>query len=182
MPPLHIKLGLIKQFVKALDKECDAMIYLKAKFSKLSDAKVSEGIFVGPQVRQLLLDDKFENSMTTVQRQAWCSFRNVVNGFLGKNKVENYESVVKELIKNYKKLLCNMSLKVHFLHSHLNFFPENMSDVSDEHGEQFHQEISEMEARYKGKPSPALLADYCWTLVRDAKVSKHRRSSKAKHF
>lgn len=35
----------------------------------------------------------------------------------------------------------NMSLKIHFLHSHLDFFPENLGDVSDEHGERFHQEI-----------------------------------------
>ena len=33
-----------------------------------------------------------------------------------------------------------MSLKLHFMDSHLNFFPENMCDVSDEHGEQYHQE------------------------------------------
>ena len=32
-----------------------------------------------------------------------------------------------------------MSLKIHFLHSHLDFFPENLGDVSDEHGERFHQ-------------------------------------------
>jgi hypothetical protein len=56
-----------------------------------------------------------------------------------------------------------------------------MCDVSDEHGERFHQEISEMESRYKGKPSPSLLADYCWTLVRDSK-SSHRRSNVMKHF
>ena len=34
-----------------------------------------------------------------------------------------------------------MSLKLHFLHSHLYFFPENLGDVSDEHGERFHQDI-----------------------------------------
>ena len=27
-PPLHIKLGLIKQFTKALDKDCDCFTYL----------------------------------------------------------------------------------------------------------------------------------------------------------
>ena len=29
LPPLHIKLGLIKQFVKTLDKYCDAINFLK---------------------------------------------------------------------------------------------------------------------------------------------------------
>lgn len=32
MPPLHIKLGLIKQFVKALDKDSAAFKYLKDLF------------------------------------------------------------------------------------------------------------------------------------------------------
>ena len=31
-----------------------------------------------------------------------------------------------------------MSLKIHFLHSHLDFFPESCGEVSVEHGERFH--------------------------------------------
>ena len=31
-----------------------------------------------------------------------------------------------------------MSLNIHFLHSHLNFFPESCGAVRDEHGECFH--------------------------------------------
>ncbi|UYV84383.1 hypothetical protein LAZ67_X001983 [Cordylochernes scorpioides] len=42
-----------------------------------------------------------------------------------------------------------MSLKIHFLHSHLDFFPNNLGAVSDEHGERFHQDISSMEKRYQ---------------------------------
>jgi hypothetical protein len=42
---------------------------------------------------------------------------------------------------------CNVSLKIHFLHSNLNFFPSNLGAVGDEHGEQFHQDISIMEKR-----------------------------------
>ena len=60
-------------------------------------------------------------------------------------------------MKNFESLGCNMSLKPHFMNSHLHFFPENMCDVSDKHGEQFYQEISEMESCYKGKPLPSLL-------------------------
>jgi len=44
-----------------------------------------------------------------------------------------------------------MALKIHFLHSHLDFFPENCGVVSDENGERFHQDISSMEKRYQGK-------------------------------
>jgi len=44
-----------------------------------------------------------------------------------------------------------MALKIHFLHLHLDFFPENYGAVSDEDGERFHQDISSMEKGYHGK-------------------------------
>jgi len=50
LPLLHIKLGLIKQFVKPLDQDKPAFLYLKKKFPKISDAKIKEGIFVGPKI------------------------------------------------------------------------------------------------------------------------------------
>jgi len=59
-----------------------------------------------------------------------------------------------------------MSLKIHFLHSHLNFFPEKCGAVNDEPRERFHQDISSMEKRYQGKWNWAMLADYCWALAR----------------
>lgn len=59
-----------------------------------------------------------------------------------------------------------MSLKVHVLHSHLDFFAENLGDVSDEHGERFHQDISVMEKHFKGKWNPGMLADY-WNIKRE---------------
>jgi hypothetical protein len=40
-----------------------------------------------------------------------------------------------------------MGLKIHSLESHLNFFPENFGEVSDEHGERFHQDMVAMEKR-----------------------------------
>ena len=48
--PLHIKLGLMKIFVKALDRAGQAFAYLRDKFPKFSEAKVKEGIFIGPQM------------------------------------------------------------------------------------------------------------------------------------
>jgi hypothetical protein len=50
LPPLHIRLGLMKHFVKAMDKNGAEFMYLKHKFPRLSDAKIKEGIFVGPQI------------------------------------------------------------------------------------------------------------------------------------
>ncbi|XP_073505343.1 caprin-2 [Phyllobates terribilis] len=62
LPPLHIKLGLMKQFVTALPKEGDTFKYLCAKFKGLSKAKLKEGIFAGPDIRKLMKDDVFETN------------------------------------------------------------------------------------------------------------------------
>ena len=70
-----------------------------------------------------------------------------------------------------------MSLKIHFLESRLDFFPENLGEISDEHGESFHQDIMTMEKQYQGKWTSRMLADYCWTLKMEVRDAKYRRMS-----
>ncbi|GBO34262.1 hypothetical protein AVEN_258120-1 [Araneus ventricosus] len=60
---------------------------------------------------------------------------------------------------------------------HLEFFPENRGSGSDEHGERFRQDISNMGARYQGKWNPKMLADNCWTLKIDIPQAKHSRQA-----
>ena len=62
---------------------------------------------------------------------------------------------------------CQLSLKMHFLHSHLEFFPENVSVVSDEQGKRFQQDIQAMEERYKGVWNEGMMGNYSWMLYRD---------------
>lgn len=151
LPPLHIKPGLFKQLVKALDKDSSAFAYLADKFPSLSQAKIKEGIFIGPQIRKIVLDETFNKHLKRNETFAFLSFKKVCDNFLGKHRSDDYVQVVKDLLHHYHDIGCNMSLKVHVLHSHLDFFAENLGDVSDEHGERFHQDISVMEKRFKGK-------------------------------
>ena len=51
IPPLHIKLGLMKQFGKTLDKEGDCFKYLCVKFPVITEEKFKAGVFDGPQIR-----------------------------------------------------------------------------------------------------------------------------------
>ena len=52
LPPLHIKLGLMKNFVKAMDQEGDGFKFFKDFFgAHKSDAKLKAGIFVGPELK-----------------------------------------------------------------------------------------------------------------------------------
>jgi hypothetical protein len=43
LPPLHIRLGLMKNFIEAVDKNGTGFMYLKRKYPRLSDAKIKEG-------------------------------------------------------------------------------------------------------------------------------------------
>jgi len=65
------------------------------------------------------------------------------------------------MLINFKNLGCLMNLKVHFLHSHLDYFPKNLGDLSEEQGERSHQDMKEIERRYQGYWDENMLSDYC---------------------
>jgi len=74
-------LGLFKNFVKALDKNGAGFYCLKEKFSRVSDSKIIEGIFVGPQIRALIGDGRFEDQLSQIEKSAWKSFKSIVKFF-----------------------------------------------------------------------------------------------------
>jgi hypothetical protein len=47
LPLLHIKLGLMKNFIKAVNKHGKGFEYLRKTFLKLIDTKLKEGVFIG---------------------------------------------------------------------------------------------------------------------------------------
>uniref|UniRef100_A0A1B0DLA7 Uncharacterized protein n=1 Tax=Phlebotomus papatasi TaxID=29031 RepID=A0A1B0DLA7_PHLPP len=90
-----------------------------------------------------------------------------IEGFFS-NFLMWYQTPTDELVESFKELGCNMSLKMHFLHSHLNSFPKNLGAFSDEQGERFHQDIHTMEKRCQGRWNPKMMGDYVWFLMREA--------------
>ena len=86
--------------------------------------------------------------MRNVDKKTWLSFVEVVSKFLGNTKDSDYKSIVENMLACFEALGCRMSLKVHFLHAHLDYFPQNLSVMSEEHGERFHKGIKSMETRY----------------------------------
>ena len=103
-PPLHIKLGLMKQFVKALDKDGECFKYICNAFPGLSIDKKMAGVFDGPQIRKLIKDNQFLTSMDPVEFDAWSSFVLVVKNFLGNDKAENYVELVDSMLESYKHI------------------------------------------------------------------------------
>ena len=58
-----------------------AFTYLWEKFLRLSEAKLKEGIFIGPQIRDLIKDEYFDNFLQGDEKAAWDSFKFVVKYF-----------------------------------------------------------------------------------------------------
>ena len=115
MPPLHIKLGLMKNFVKQLGKsKSKGFAFLCNKFPNISEAKLKEGIFVGPQIREVLKDPKFEKELTSIELRAWKAFRWLCANFLGNKRSSSLRMKVENLLEAYKEMGCRMSLKIHF--------------------------------------------------------------------
>ena len=181
LPPLHIKLGLIKQFVKAFDCSGDCFEYICSTFPGLSYKKKA-GIFDEPQIRTLLRDQYFVTTTTVVEARAWKAFFKVFYNLLGNKRADNYIELVEELLLSLQDLGCRMSIKVHYLNSHLSEFSADFGGVSEEQGERIQQDVKVMEERYQGRWNCNMMADYCWSLMRDVRYALHKILARKKKF
>ena len=169
----------MKNFVKALHKNGAAFQHLSTVFPGHSAAKLKEGIFVGPQIPEELKDTDFEELLNLKELRAWEAFKSVCSGFLGNTRVPDYQACIEKFLKSYEDLGCRMSLKIHFLHSHLNFFPLNLGAVS-EHGERFHEYITKMESNYQGKWNPGMMEEFGVFCLQDV-TQEHQAYLLRKH-
>lgn len=87
LPPLYIKLGMMKNFVKAMDKNGAACQHLCTLFPAVSSTK----IFVGPQIREVLKDIDFEELLPIRELREWKAFTSMYNGFPGNTQVPDYQ-------------------------------------------------------------------------------------------
>jgi hypothetical protein len=87
----------MKNFVKAMDRTGSAFKYLAEKFPRLKEAKIKEGVFVGPQTRKHFRDDMFNNLLQGDEKKAWAAFRLVSFNFLGNTRAENYKEMIEHM-------------------------------------------------------------------------------------
>ena len=131
--PLHIKLGLIKEFVKALDHSGDCFryiyiyiyiyiykniyIYIAKHFQVSVKRRKSTGIFEGPQIRTRIRDPHFVTATNATEAKAWNAFSDVGRNFLTNSKAENYQEIVEELhaLLSLQALGYRMNIKAHYL-------------------------------------------------------------------
>ena len=83
LPSMHLKFGLTKNSVKAMNQEEAAFTYLREMFPRLSEAKLKESILIGPQIRDLIKDEYFDKLLQGDEKAGWDSFKFLLKGFLG---------------------------------------------------------------------------------------------------
>jgi hypothetical protein len=89
-------------------EEREEFSYLRKKIPKISEAEMKDGIFVGPQIKQLFEDHDFSTKLKATERRAWEASENVCGTFLGNEKAENYSDIVQDLISSYSAVGCHM--------------------------------------------------------------------------
>ena len=123
------------------------------------------GVFVGPEIRKLIPNEDFNSRLNALELAVWNALKSVVVNFLGNHPHDQYADIVDLMLKAYEQLRTRLSLKMHFLHSHSDFFPPNLGKVSNKQGERFHQDISVIEGRYQGRFNANIMGDFCWYSV-----------------
>ena len=89
--------------------------------------------------------------MTDTEYTARQSFVLVIQNFYRNRKAENYQDLAEDMLSKFKDLGVKMSVKVHYFFSHLDRFPTNLGDLSEEYGERFNQDIMVMKERYQSR-------------------------------
>jgi len=184
-------LGIASKFIKtAVESSPEVFDCLKTIFPKLSDAKIKAGnqnfflfififlfqfiyiyinflglgVLTGPDIRKLVKSNEFTAVLTNDYRKAWEALKDVIQNVLGKHRADPDEAkkFVATMLENFENINVSMTLKLHFLHHHLDTFLQQLPAESDEQGERFHQVTMPMEKRFKGKKLDAMLAEVCW--------------------
>jgi hypothetical protein len=84
-----------------MDKTGHGFQYVRNKFPNVSDAKIKEGMFIGPQIRELMQDKQFDEDLNETERNAWLSFKRIFKDLLGNHKAANYQDVVQDFVQSY---------------------------------------------------------------------------------
>jgi hypothetical protein len=87
-----------EDLVKALDRKGHTFTYLRNKFPKFSEAKLEEGIFIGPQMWEVIQDLYFHSTWSDIEKATWNALKSVCTNFLGNHKAENCTEIVSGML------------------------------------------------------------------------------------
>ncbi|KAI8116178.1 hypothetical protein CVS40_11714 [Lucilia cuprina] len=153
------QLGIVKNFIKRLK----VVILPYFNFTHFT----LNGVLNGPDIRKLFKDEHFKEILDKSALNAWDSIRAVIENVLCKNRFPNYRDYIENMMKCFDEFEEKMSLKIHMLHAHFDFYERQMSTETDETGERFHLTIMVFEDRFAGKRIDSMLADFCWSIANE---------------
>lgn len=185
LPPLHIKLGLVNKLFSKIYEQNEEVREVLRRLTRISEAKIKMGVYDGPKIKVLFNSTELPQTLSKDQNKALSDLKEVCANFLGNNRSLNYEQLIGNMMESYKKLGINVSLKMHSLLSHLDQFPPNCGDYSDEQGERAHQDFRDIEKQFLGKSMASGLSTYCNSLIRQTDPTLDRRQTsyiKTKYF
>ena len=165
-----------------MDREGSGFSFLREKFPRISIENLKPSIFDGRQIRELMKDPMSDKALSEAELSVWQSLKSVATNLRENYRSTEYEKEIEELQKNFCQFGARMPVKLHFLWSHLDYFPKNCGDLSEEQGERFHPVFWIMKECYQGRWGVKFLNDYCWCLKRDAVAVEHRRKSLKRPF
>lgn len=125
----------MKKCIAAMNKANLGFQYLTTKFKyEVIEKKKKKKIDVlnSLEVHSLTDDGEFLGVINQTEKSPWLAFVDIVLNILSNYYADNYEDIMHRMLQGYRALGAKMSLKVHFFHSHLDFFPPNLGDVSND--------------------------------------------------
>ena len=172
----------MKNFVKQLgNNKSNGIAFLCNKFPNISEAKLKEG-FVGPQIREVLKDPKFEKELTSIELRAWKAFKGLRANFLGNKRSPSFKMKVENLLETVMEMGCRMPVKIHFLRSHLDFFQQILAQSATSKVKDFTRTFKQWKYAIK-----AFGMKKCWQTIAGCffvtfQPMCHKRKSYSKHF
>ena len=100
----------MKNIVKALDRNVSGFLFLNEKLKPKSLEKLNSGIFDGPEIRELMKDGSFDESLNPIELAAWLALKSVIVQFLGNHRSAKYQKMVNESLENFRKVCTRISL------------------------------------------------------------------------
>lgn len=94
---------MLKQRVKSIQK---GSITFSKKFPNVSASKLLEGIFVGLQIREVLMDIEIQKAFSPLEFKAWLVFKWICANFPGNSKSHAYKDGVASMLVKKLSVAC----------------------------------------------------------------------------
>lgn len=97
------------------------------------------------------------------EKQTYKALRPVITNFMGNKKGSYYKNIVGDMFEKFQKLGCNISLKIPFLYSHLDYFLQSARSRVRGFSSRYQRDVKMI----PGTWNMQIIANYCWLLKRD---------------